>query len=58
VTVRAREWTIAGCYREPSDYDIPELPRWRVCRTESGGVAFAADGDPFIAAEQPMKVRR
>lgn len=58
MTVRAREWAIAGSYREPSDYDIPELPRWRVCRTDAGGLAFAADGEPFIAADEPMKVRR
>ncbi|WP_164722088.1 hypothetical protein [Haloterrigena salifodinae] len=57
--MRAREWAIAGAFREPEAYDIPDLPSWRVCRTECGGLAFAdGDGEPFIAADRPMKVRR
>lgn len=56
--MRAREWEIAGSFRDPADYDIPPLPDWQVCRPACGGVAFAADGDPFIAAEKPMAVRR
>lgn len=56
--MRAREWAIAGSFRNPADYDIPELPTWRVCRPDCGGIAFAADGDPFITAKQPMKIRR
>ncbi|SDY34846.1 hypothetical protein [Halopenitus persicus] len=57
--MRAREWTLASCYGDPTDYDIPELPTWRVCRPERGGIAFAARGrQPFIAAEQPVTVRR
>jgi hypothetical protein len=56
--VRAREWAIAGQYREPADYDIPELPAWHVRRPDCGGIAFAAGGEPFIVAERPMKVRR
>lgn len=56
--MRAREWVIAGNFRTPADYGIPELPAWRICRTECDGLALAApDTDPFIAAEQPMKVR-
>ena len=58
LTVRAREWAIAGQYREPADYDIPELPAWHVRRPDCGGIAFAAGGEPFIVAERPMKVRR
>jgi len=57
--MRARQWTIAGAYRSPADYDIPELPAWRACRTADGGLALAdADGTPFIAAEDPVRVRR
>ncbi|QLK25967.1 hypothetical protein HYG81_18115 [Natrinema zhouii] len=57
--MRAREWAIAGAFREPSDYDIPDLPSWRVRRSECGGLAFAdGDGEPFIAADRPMTVRR
>jgi hypothetical protein len=57
--MRARTWVIAGCYRQPEDYDIPELPDWKVCRLECGSLAFADEGgEPFIAAENPTKVRR
>lgn len=57
--MRAREWAIAGAFREPADYDIPDLPSWRVQRTERGGLLFAdSDGKPFIAAENPMRVKR
>ncbi|NUB93662.1 hypothetical protein HT576_22035 [Haloterrigena sp. SYSU A121-1] len=57
--MRAREWAIAGAFREPDAYDIPDLPPWRVRRTERGGLAFAdGDGEPFIAAEHPVTVRR
>jgi hypothetical protein len=49
---------IAGTFGEPADYGIPEVPDWQVCRPPCGGVAFAADGDTFIAAERPMTVRR
>jgi len=55
--VRAREWTVATAFGAPSEYGIPELPGWRVCRLR-GGVAFAADGEPFIAAERPVVARR
>ncbi|WP_247004789.1 hypothetical protein [Halosolutus gelatinilyticus] len=55
----AREWVIASNYRDPTDYDIPELPIWRVYRGECGRVAFAdGDGEPFIAADRPVPVRR
>lgn len=58
--MRARTWVIATQYNDPSDYGIPELPTWTVSRTAGSGIALAvtADADPFIRAEQPMKVRR
>jgi hypothetical protein len=58
--MRARAWTVAFRYRDPTDYDIPELPTWTVTRPAEGGVAFAGgDGEePFIRAERPTKVRR
>ncbi|AHG01569.1 hypothetical protein HALLA_04010 (plasmid) [Halostagnicola larsenii XH-48] len=57
--MRAREWAIAGAFRDPTDYNIPALPSWRVSRTERGGVAFAVgDEEPFITAQDPVRVRR
>jgi len=56
--VRAREWSIAATFGDPVEYGIPELPNLRVCRPDCGGIALAADGEPFIAAERPMKIRR
>ena len=56
--MRAREWGIAAGFGDPGDYGIPELPKWRVRRLDCGGIAFVADGDRFIAAERPMKIRR
>jgi hypothetical protein len=56
--VRAREWAIAGAFRTPADYDIPAVPDWQVCRPDCGGIAFATDDGPFIAAEHPIPVRR
>ncbi|WP_168927125.1 hypothetical protein [Natronorubrum aibiense] len=57
--MRAREWEIAGTYRDPADYDIPDLPSWRVCRGKCGGLAFAdGDSEPFIVADQPVTVKR
>ncbi|MFB6156713.1 MAG: hypothetical protein ABEJ34_02590 [Haloferacaceae archaeon] len=57
--MRAREWAIAERFRTPADYGIPEVPAWRVCRGERGGLAFAdAADDPFISAERPVEVRR
>jgi len=57
--MRSREWTIAENFRTPADYDIPDIPAWRVCRGECGGLAFAETGtEPFIAAENPVEVRR
>lgn len=58
MTVRAREWAIAATSGTPSTYDIPELPDWHVCRTDRGGIAFAENGEPFIAADRPVTVRR
>lgn len=64
--MRAREWTVAANFRTPADYGIPELPAWRSHR-DDGGVAFVAadadadgepDAEPFIAAENPITVRR
>jgi|AntDeeMetagen192_2_1112575.scaffolds.fasta_scaffold00097_20 hypothetical protein len=57
--MRAREWAIAGAFRDPSDYDIPDLPPWRVHRNDCGGLAFAdGEDEPFIAADHPVTVRR
>ncbi|SDK17585.1 hypothetical protein [Natronorubrum texcoconense] len=57
--MRAREWAIAGSFRVPADYDIPDLPSWRVRRNKCGGLAFAdGDEEPFIAADRPVTVRR
>jgi hypothetical protein len=57
--MRAREWTIAATYREPEQYGVPDLPVWRVHRDDCGGIAFAdGDGEPFIAAANPIRVRR
>jgi hypothetical protein len=58
--MRAREWTVAATYGDPTAYDVPALPTWRVERGERGGIAFAAaDRDePFIAADRPVRVRR
>jgi len=57
--MRVREWAVAGAYRDPADYGIPELPDWKTCRLDCGGLAFAdADGEVFIVAEDPATVRR
>jgi iron complex transport system substrate-binding protein len=57
--MHAREWRIAGTFQTPSDYDIPDLPAWEVRRDEDGRLAFAVgDAEPFIAAENPVPVRR
>jgi len=56
--MRAREWAVAR-FREPIDYEIPDLPTWRICHDERGGLALAdGDREPFIAAERPVEVRR
>ncbi|XVH33746.1 hypothetical protein ACNS7O_17535 (plasmid) [Haloferacaceae archaeon DSL9] len=58
--MRSRAWVIAARYNEPKDYDIPTLPEWTVLRGNCCGIAFAGrdDADPFIRADQPMKIRR
>lgn len=57
--MRARERVIAGRYREPEDYGIPELPARPICRSGRGSLAFAAGAEePSITAENPTKVRR
>ncbi|MFC5278590.1 hypothetical protein ACFPM1_07450 [Halorubrum rubrum] len=58
--MRAREWAVAAASGDPTEYDVPTLPTWRVERGFDGGLAFAsAAGDPpFIAAEHPVEVRR
>jgi len=58
--MRAREWTVAAAFGDPTEYDVPALPTWRVERGDDGVLAFAAvDRDePFIAAERPVRVRR
>ncbi|MBB6646578.1 hypothetical protein [Halobellus ruber] len=53
--MRARELEIAGRFRSPTDYGIPELPDWQVCRPSRGGVELADDGDTFIRAEDPIR---
>lgn len=57
---RARTWVIAAQYNNPEEYGIPPLPAWSVSRADSRGIALAAnaDADPFVRADQPMKVRR
>jgi hypothetical protein len=56
----ARTWLIAALYSDPAAYGIPALPSWTVSRTARGGLAFASDEDaePFISAENPVRVRR
>jgi len=58
--MRAREWAVAAAYGDPTDYDVPALPTWRIERGEAGDLAFAAAGadEPFIAADRPVRVRR
>ncbi|MGQ3413912.1 hypothetical protein ACT4ML_16890 [Natrinema sp. LN54] len=57
--MRAREWAIAGAFRDPAEYDIPDLPSWRVRRNDCGGLSFAdKDDEPFIAADHPVTARR
>jgi len=58
--MRAREWAVAATYGDPTDYDVPALPAWRVERGDVVDLAFAAaDGDEsFIAAANPVRVRR
>jgi hypothetical protein len=58
--MRARTWVIAYCYADPAEYGIPKLPEWNVSRTDSSGLSFAEDdeSEPFISAEQPVRVRR
>ncbi|MXR51878.1 hypothetical protein GRX03_09705 [Halovenus sp. WSH3] len=57
-TMHARRWAIAAT-REPSAYDIPELPAWRRPETAEG-IAFASEKstESFISAREPMTVRR
>lgn len=58
--MRARSWVIAYRYSDPVDHGIPAIPEWDVSRTDSNGLALAADSepDPFISAEHPRRVRR
>lgn len=56
--MRAREWAIAGRCRTPAAYDIPTLPEWDVFRPCEGGIGFETDDTQFIAAENPVTVRR
>ena len=58
--MRAREWAVAAAFGDPTEYDVPDLPAWRVERGDDGDLAFAAaDGDePFIEAKRPVRVRR
>ncbi|XVH32143.1 hypothetical protein ACNS7O_02875 [Haloferacaceae archaeon DSL9] len=45
---------------DPVDYDIPDLPVGTAVRTDRAGLAFARndEDDPFIRAENPVRVRR
>ncbi|WP_267643266.1 hypothetical protein [Haloarchaeobius amylolyticus] len=58
--MRARSWTIAARFRAPEDYDIPPLPDWVATRTDENGLALATSeaAEPFISADDPMRVRR
>lgn len=57
--MRAREWAVAAAFREPSEYGIPDPPAVYACRTDCGGLSLSAgDEEPFIMAEQPVKIRR
>lgn len=56
--MRVRRWCIAANYREPSDYDIPELPDWTVYRDADGSLAFGEGGERFLSAGSPVRVRR
>lgn len=57
--MRAREWAIAGAFSKPAEYGIPDPPAVQTDRLDCGGIALSAGSDdPFITAEQPMKVRR
>jgi hypothetical protein len=57
--MRARRWCVAYLYHDPEEYGVPALPEWSVTRTEDG-LAFSEsdDREPFIRAENPMRVRR
>jgi len=57
--MRAREWAVAGTFGDPSEYGIPDPPAVEVCPLDCGGIALSADGgEPFIAADHPIRVRR
>jgi hypothetical protein len=58
--MRARTWTVAANFHDPTDYDIPPLPEWTVYKEAGGGMALSAEDDDgvFIAAEDPMDIRR
>ena len=48
-------WVIAGRYGDPADHGVPELPEWRVSRTDAR-LSFVAEAgsEPFISAENPV----
>ena len=58
--MRARTWVIAHHYHEQEEYGIPAIPDWTVVETDRNGVAFAENDEtePFIRADEPMRVRR
>lgn len=56
--MRAREWTVAGNYRDPEDYGVPTIPPLEVRRLDCGGIALVDGEESYITAENPMKVRR
>lgn len=54
-TMLAWTWVIAGRYGDPADHGVPELPEWRVSRTDAR-LSFVAEAgsEPFISAENPV----
>ncbi|QZP39153.1 hypothetical protein [Halobaculum magnesiiphilum] len=58
-TMLARTWVIAGCYDDPADHGVPEVPAWEVSRNGDRLSFVAEDGDePFISAGNPVRARR
>jgi hypothetical protein len=56
--MRARRWCLAANYHEPSDYGLPKLPTWTVYRDADGTLALGESGERFLAAGNPVRVRR
>lgn len=55
----ARTWAIEGCYGDPAEHGVPELPNWEVSRNGDRLSFVAEEGsEPFISAENPGRARR